>query len=339
MTTKNLFKKATKSNVKLRLALIGPSGSGKTFSALLIARGLVGPKGKIAVVDTENGTASLYVDRTGIGDFDIAEMSAPFLIDKYLKALDQAAEAEYDAVIIDSLTHAWSGEGGVLQRKEALDSRGGNGFANWAKMTPEQNALVNAVLQSKTHLIATMRSKTEYILTENSRGKQEPKKVGLAPIQRDGFEYEFDVCLEMAMDNTAKATKDRSSLFPFDRIFKPSNATGAELRAWLDSGPPPPPKEEPKIEFNEGPWPEALPETPPYKLPEVVKAGPEDYVVKSGFLSGKRLGNLETSVITRMVARFIEKAPANDDDRELFANGKLVLDDRTKPLSSTEASV
>lgn len=227
----SLFTKAKKADLKLRMALIGPSGAGKTYSALLIARGLVGPTGRIAVIDTENGTANLYVNRPGIGEFDIAEISAPFHIKKYLEAL--GAAKDYDCVIIDSLSHAWSGAGGILQQKEELDARGGNSFTNWGKMTPEQNSLVNAVLHTKTHLIATMRSKTEYVMTENDRGKTAPKKVGMAPIQRDGFEYEFDICLDMAMNNTAQASKDRSSLFPQTNVFKPSNDTGKQIADWL----------------------------------------------------------------------------------------------------------
>jgi len=227
----SLFKKAEKTQLKLRMAVIGPSGSGKTYSSLLIARGLVGPKGKIAVVDTENGTAALYVNRPGIGEFDIAKMSSPFTIDKYIKSIN--ACDGYDCLVIDSLSHAWSGEGGILQKKEALDARGGNSFTNWSQLTPEQNSLVNAVLHTKIHLITTMRSKTEYVIQQNSAGKSAPKKIGMAPIQREGFEYEFDLCIEMSMNNTASSTKDRSSLFPSDRIFKPTNEIGLELKTWL----------------------------------------------------------------------------------------------------------
>lgn len=248
----SLFKKAEKSRAKLRLALTGPSGSGKTYSALLIARGLVGPKGRIALIDTENATANLYAGREHIGEFDIAEMNPPYEVRKYTTAIEEAVKAGFDCVIIDSLSHAWAGEGGILQRKEALDSRGGNSFTNWAKMTPEHNALVNAVLHSKTHLIATMRTKTEYVVENNDKGKAAPKKVGTAPIQRDGFEYEFDITFEVALDHTAVAGKDRSSLFD-QRIFKPTNATGQELRAWLESGAaekPAPAVEAPKDEFR-----------------------------------------------------------------------------------------
>lgn len=230
----SLFKPAEKNKLSLRMAIFGPSGSGKTYSALLIARGLVGPKGKIAVLDTENATASLYVAREGIGDFDIAPMNPPYLVEKYIKAVKEAQNMKYDCLIIDSLSHAWMGEGGILHRKEQLDAKGGNSFANWGKMTPDQNLLVSTVLHSEIHLITTMRSKTEYVMQENSSGKTAPKKVGLAPVQRDGFEYEFDICLEMAMNNTATASKDRSSLFPESRTFKPSNETGTEINKWLN---------------------------------------------------------------------------------------------------------
>lgn len=288
------------------------------MSALLIARGLIGATGKIAVVDTENGTAALYVNRPGIGKFDIAKMSAPFLVKKYLSAIDIASE-RFDCLIIDSLSHAWAGEGGVLQRKEQLDMKpGSNHFTNWAKMTPEQNGLINAVLHTKIHLIATMRSKTEYVVSKNDKGKDAPQKVGLAPVQRDGFEYEFDICLEMQMDHTCTASKDRSSLFPEDRIFKPTNKTGEEIAKWLAEG------GETKTETMPDKIPETQPE-PQYggmdRQPEAeLIEGPEDYVAKTSFLKGKKLGTIESKVL--------ERISKQSDDQELVSMIKAVLETR-----------
>lgn len=243
-----MFKQAVKESVRLRLALTGPSGAGKTMSALRIARGLV-PNAKIALIDTENCSASLYADKVIAGaekygpvKFATAQMSAPFLIEKYLKAIDAAVEGDFDVIVIDSLSHAWAGEGGVLQQKEALDARGGNSFTNWGKMTPQQNKLVNAVLHSKKHIICTMRSKTEYVVSQNAQGKSAPMKVGLQAVQRDGFEYEFDLVLDMGFDHTAQASKDRSDLFN-GQTFQPTEKTGELLRDWLkgaDPAPPPP---------------------------------------------------------------------------------------------------
>lgn len=227
-----LFKKAQRAQTKLRLALTGPAGSGKTLSALRLARGLVGDGGKIALIDTENGSASYYAGRNG-NEFDTAIMSPPYEVRKYTMAIKAAEDAGYDAVIVDSLSHAWAGEGGLLQKKEAMDARGGNSFVNWGKITPEQNALVNAVLHSKTNIICTMRTKTEYAIEENTKGKQAPKKLGLAPVQRDGFEYEFDVVLDIDVDtHTAKASKDRLGVFAGVDPFLVTEETGVAIRNW-----------------------------------------------------------------------------------------------------------
>lgn len=237
----SLFRKAKRSNRKLKLALIGPSGSGKTMSALRILRGL-GCK-KIAVIDTENGSSELYeglvlkeAKKLGAFEFDVAVMGAPFLVSKYLTAMKEAVDEGYDGVIVDSMTHAWAGEGGILSRKEALDQRGGNSFTNWGKLTPEQEALKNAVLTHPTHLICTMRTKTEYVVEQNEKGKSAPKKVGLAPVQREGFEYEFDVVFEIAMDHNASASKDRTNMFD-NQFFKVTEETGKQLHDWLNVAP------------------------------------------------------------------------------------------------------
>lgn len=226
-----MFKQATRNEVKLRMALLGPAGSGKTLSALLIARGLVGPAGRIGVIDTENNTASLYSGKLGVGEFQTAAMNPPYLVNKYIQAVHYAEE-HFDVIIVDSLSHAWAGEGGILEQKTAVDSRGGNSFTNWAKFTPEQNQLISAVLHSKIHIIATMRTKTEYVLEDNDKGKKVPRKVGMAPVQRDGFEYEFDIILDIAQDHSAHASKDRTGLFE-GQFFKPSNEIGKRIFNWI----------------------------------------------------------------------------------------------------------
>lgn len=226
----SLFKKASRTQTKLRLAITGPSGSGKTYGALLIAKGLVGPKGKIAVIDTENNSASYYSDKF---NFDTAAMNPPYTVEKYIKAITEAAETGYDCIIVDSLSHAWAGEGGVLQQKELLDQRpNSNSYTNWGKLTPQQNKLVSSVLHAPINIICTMRAKTEYILVTNEKGKQAPKKVGLTPIQRDGFEYEFDVFIDIDLESQmAIASKDRLGLFPKE-AFKISDKVGLAVRKW-----------------------------------------------------------------------------------------------------------
>ncbi len=226
------FKKAERKQIKLRLALIGPSGAGKTYSALLIASGMAK---KIAVIDTENNRASLYVGLEGMPEFDVIPLEPPYTIDKYLEAINAAIEAKYDLLVIDSISHAWAGEGGLLEKKGALDIRGGNSYTNWAPVTKEHEKFKAALLHSPLHLMVTMRSKQDYVLEVNDKGKSAPRKVGLAPIQRDGMEYEFDMVLDLAMDHNASVSKTRMRDFD-GKIFTPGKKTGESLLAWLNEG-------------------------------------------------------------------------------------------------------
>ena len=232
------FTRAQRTQARLKIALTGPSGSGKTFSGLIIATGI----GKrIAVVDTENGSASLYADMdkgplAGIS-FDTLEITPPYTMPKYLEAIEAAEKGGYDVLIIDSISHAWAGEGGLLDKKTALDARGGNSYTNWATITPEQERFKARILQADMHIICTMRSKQDYVLELNEKGKQAPRKVGLAPIQRDGMEYEFTTVLDLAMDHNAAASKDRTGLFD-GQLFKPTKETGAKIMKWLKAGKP-----------------------------------------------------------------------------------------------------
>lgn len=223
-----MFKKAERKQAKLKIGLSGTSGSGKTYSALLLAKGI---GGKIAVIDTENGSASLYADRF---EFDSCSIEAPFTTEKYINAMKEA-EKSYDVVIIDSASHQWNGDGGILSRKEQIDARGGNSFTNWSKFSPEHNKFLAALVQHDTHLICTVRSKTDYSTGQNEKGKMAPQKIGLAPVQRDGFEYEFAVMFDLASDHSAQASKDRTSLFD-KTIITPSEETGKILMNWLLSG-------------------------------------------------------------------------------------------------------
>lgn len=204
------FQKAERRRVALKLAIDGPSGGGKTYSALRLARGLVGPSGRIAMIDTENGSGSLYAHLT---DYDVMEIRAPFTVQKYLAGIREAVEGKYDALIIDSLSHEWDGEGGLLDQKLALDDRGGNSFTNWATISKQHKEFTAQLLQSPIHIISTMRSKMEYEVKKDDKGKSSPTKVGLAPIQRDGMEYEFTVVFDVTANHTAAVSKDRTGLF------------------------------------------------------------------------------------------------------------------------------
>ena len=232
------FTKASRKQHKPKLAISGPSGSGKTFSALLLASGM---GKKIAVIDTENGSASLYADMDkgplkGVS-FDVLEIDSPYTIPRYAEAIDDAIKGGYNVLIIDGISPAWAGEGGLLSKKEALDQRGGNSYTNWAGITKEHELFKARILNADIILICTMRSKQDYVLEVNEKGKSAPKKVGMAPIQRDGMEYEFTTVFDLAMDHNAAASKDRTSMFD-GQIFKITRKTGEQIMMWLRGGKP-----------------------------------------------------------------------------------------------------
>ena len=221
------FKKAQKQQSRLRIALIAPSGQGKTYGALRIATGL---GGKIAFLDTEQGSGSLYADKF---TFDALNMNAPYQAEKYIAAIKAAGEAGYDTLIIDSLTHAWAGEGGLLdQQGKIADSGKGNSFTAWRTITPMHNKLVDAILSSSMHIIVTMRAKAEYILEENDRGQKTPKKIGMAPIQREGMDYEFTLVFDLDKNHNGTASKDRTSLFD-GKTVEINEDVGKQLNEWL----------------------------------------------------------------------------------------------------------
>lgn len=220
-----MFSKATKKKAKLRLALEGPSGSGKTTAALNIASGL---GGKIAFIDTEHGSASLYSD---MFDFDVLDLAPPYAPERFIEALKAAEQAGYETVVIDSMTHEWEGEGGCL---DILNSLGGR-FTDWSKVTPRHNAFINAILQSNCHVIGTWRTKTEYAVEVNNRGKSQPTKIGTAPKQRDGLEYEFTSVFSINQQHYAEASKDRTRLFD-GAGFYIDKSTGEKLLSFLNEG-------------------------------------------------------------------------------------------------------
>lgn len=225
-----MFRKAERKRARLRLGIVGPSGSGKTFGALVIARGI---GGRVALIDTENGSGELY---SHLMDYDVCTIHPPFEAQKYLAAIAAAEKAGYDIIIIDSLSHAWAGDGGLLDMQGKIaDSGKRNGFAAWRSVTPLHNRLVDAMLQSRCHIIATMRAKTEYALQDDGKGGKQPVKIGLAPVQRDGMDYEFTVVLDVDVQHNATSSKDRTGIFD-GRIFRADDSVGKELLTWLESG-------------------------------------------------------------------------------------------------------
>lgn len=230
MTNQMLFRKAERRKAKLRLGLVGPAGSGKTWSALAIAKGI---GGKVALIDTESGSGDLYANSF---DYDILTLSAPFSPDRYIEAIMAAEKANYDIIIIDSLSHAWAGSGGVLEMQGKIAEREKNSYTSWRTITPKHNALVDSMLQSTSHIIATMRSKTDYELVEDERGRKVPRKIGLAPVQREGMDFEMSLVFDIDWNHEAKPSKDRTGLFPNDKFIKLSEETGKEILTWLETG-------------------------------------------------------------------------------------------------------
>lgn len=228
------FRKAERKQVKLKIGISAPSGAGKTYSALLLAKGICGDWSKIAVIDTENGSAELYSD---LGDYSVCPIAPPFTPQKYREAIKEAEQEGFEVLIIDSLSHAWSGEGGLLdmQDKATKASRSGNSYVAWREVTPEHNRLVDAILQSPLDIIVTTRAKAEYVVTDDN-GKKGYKKIGLAPVFRDGLEYEMTVFFDMTQEHLALASKDRTGLFPSNSSFVPTEETGRQLDAWRKSG-------------------------------------------------------------------------------------------------------
>ncbi len=226
-----IIRKAERRQAKLRLALTGVSGSGKTIGAINLAKGM---STRFVLIDTERKSADLY---SHLADFDVLQLEKPFTPEKYIEAIHYCEEQEYELIIIDSLSHAWSGEGGVLDMQDNATkaSSSKNSYTAWREVTPWQNKLVDAMLQSPAHIIATMRAKTHHDFVSDN-GRMRPVKVGLAPVQREGMDYEFTVVLDIDKDSHLyNASKDRTQLFE-GRPDKISVETGKKLINWLNEG-------------------------------------------------------------------------------------------------------
>lgn len=230
-----MFTRAVKRDAKLRLAICGPAGAGKTYTLLTLATELA-QGGPIAVVDSEHGSASKYAD---LFQFDTVEPET-FNPHDLVKTIDAAVAGGYKVIVIDSLSHYWMGKGGELEMVDqvAARSKSGNTFAAWKSVTPAHNALVDKILSAKIHVLVSMRVKTEWII-EEVQGKKTPRKIGLAPVMRDGIEFEFDVCGDIDQENTLTITKSRCPKLSNAVICKPGAEMAATLREWLSGAPVP----------------------------------------------------------------------------------------------------
>ena len=254
------IRKASRKRAKLRLGISAPSGAGKTMGALLLAYGITGDWNKVGMIDTEEGSGELYVgvQKHGleIGEFQYIRISKDFSPVHYVDAVKAFENSGVEVIIIDSLTHAWAGTEGLLDKQGKVAAKSGNSYTAWRDVTPQHNALVNSMLQSKCHIIATMRSKVEYAMQDGDNGKKKVVKLGMAPIQREGMEYEFTAFFEVDSNSVSSPSKDRTDLFSTlnaagtleKRSFVITPAIGKELLGWLNKGGEPEPSDLEKIQ-------------------------------------------------------------------------------------------
>jgi len=234
-----LFEIATRAKSKARIALTGSSGSGKTLSALYLAYGFTDDWSKIALIDTEHERGRFYANRDDLktGAFLYASLTPPYSAERYITYVKEAANAvgEDGVIIIDSFSHAWDNEGGVLDYKsEVAKQQGKNDYTAWADAGKVQNNLVNTILSVPCHTIITMRAKMAYAMEVNDRGKTVPVKIGLAPVQRENTEYEFDVCFQIAQNHIAGISKDTTFLDGWSGVITPE--IGSQLNEFLSKG-------------------------------------------------------------------------------------------------------
>ncbi len=232
------FQAASRKKTKLRMAIDGPAGSGKSFTALRFAFAL---GKKIAVIDTEAGSISKYQGDSPDGipwNFDVVEFHRFSPLD-YVEAIRSAAQGGYDVLVIDSLSHAWAGKGGALEQVDsakAKGSKGGSDFFAWREVTPQHNELVESMIRAPMHVIATMRTKMEHVPEKDESGRTVIRKVGMAPVQRNGMEYEFDIVADMDWDHRMVISKSRCSAVADAIVMKPTAEFILPVKHWLESG-------------------------------------------------------------------------------------------------------
>ena len=221
------LQQAKRSKAKIKIGLQSPSGAGKTYSALLLGKGLCGDWTKVAVIDTENHSADLY---SHLGNYNVLHLEAPFSPERYNTAIQVCEDAGMEVIIIDSISHEWESTGGIL---EIHSNMMGNSFTNWSKVTPRHNDFIQKILQSPAHIIANIRSKQDYVLSEKN-GKMVPEKVGLKGVTREGMDYELTIVFDISINHQAKASKDRTGLFDKTPEFIISEKTGQRILEWCN---------------------------------------------------------------------------------------------------------
>jgi hypothetical protein len=220
---------ANRKQAKIKMGIMGIAGGGKTMSALLIAFGITQDWNKIAVIDSENQSSHLYAN---LGSYKVLNLEPPFTPERYIQAIEVCEKAGIEVIILDSISHEWEGRGGIL---DIHSNMAGNSFTNWSKLTPRHNSFVEKMLQSNCHIIATIRSKQDYVLNEKN-GKQIPEKVGLKGVTREGMDYEFTLVLEVDIKHNAIASKDRTGIFVGKPEFRVTFDTGRIISEWCNEG-------------------------------------------------------------------------------------------------------
>lgn len=245
------LKKAQRKRVKLKIGISAPSGGGKTASSLIMAYGLVKYEhpdwsdeevwSKIAIIDTENGSGELYsgstIGQTKIGEYNAIEISPPFDPAKFIEATKVCKEAGMEVCIADSMSAFWQGQGGLLEKQGNVAKRSNNSYTAWREVTPEYNRMIDSILQTDMHMICTVRSKTDYAQNKDDKGKTVIQKVGMAPVIRDGFEYELSLFLDLDVNHQAYVSKDRTGVLD-GKYFVVTPEIGKMLVEWLDGAKP-----------------------------------------------------------------------------------------------------
>lgn len=317
------FTRAVRSQRKVHAAIDGPSGAGKTFTALDLAFALVdaGMATRVAAIDTEHNSASLYAGEAPHGrkwEFDTLNLTS-FKPDNFSDSINLAVKEGYDVIVIDSLSHAWVGEGGAL---DIVDNKGGNKFTAWKDVTPMHRRMIDTIIRCPAHIIATMRSKTEYVLEDdvdrNGKAIKVPRKIGVAPVQRDGMEYEFDLYASMDWSHQIKVSKSRCPRMQDATTVKPGPGFWAPLFDWLKSADATAPQPQPQVETSPTPTVATGNGKPPAddlysqltaKLGAVadldglkVFAGEANSAVTGGKLTPDQVDRLKSEVATRKAA-------------------------------------
>lgn len=231
-----IIRRAERKQAKLRIGMFGPSGSGKTYSALKVAHGLCGDWKKILVIDTENNSADLY---SHLGEYNVLQLNAPYTPEKYIEAIDAGEKAGMEVIIIDSITHEWAGQGGILEIADAMSKDSKSSFAAWAKLTPRHNKFIDAILTAQAHMICCGRSKQDYAINQtekNGKTVNVPEKIGLKSITREGFDYEMTTSFDLTITHLAVSTKDRTGIFQDKPEEVLTEESGKKLAAWNQSG-------------------------------------------------------------------------------------------------------